>query len=63
MKLSWTIFKILSQHSPGWSEGNHERHVRIADLRSSDSNSAPTEYGAGMLTTRPRRLVCDVKIN
>jgi hypothetical protein len=53
-KRSWHNFKVLSQHSPGGTEENHEephssqpadRHLKLVS----------PEYEAGLLTTSPRR--------
>jgi hypothetical protein len=54
MKQSWSNFKILSQHSPGGIEENHEISVRIARCWGQDLNPVPPKYEAGVLTARLR---------
>jgi hypothetical protein len=56
-KQSWPNFKLLSKYFSGGTEGNHEHFIE--DIRSPgrDFNPGPAEYEAGVLTTRPRRLV------
>jgi hypothetical protein len=49
----WQEAVVASQHSPGWTEENHE-NVR-QDSRGRDLNPGPHE--TGVLTTHPRRLV------
>jgi hypothetical protein len=48
------LFKVLSRHSSGGTEENHEKPRSLGK----DLNPGPTEYDAGVLTTRPRRSVC-----
>jgi hypothetical protein len=50
-KRSWPNFKVLSRHSPGGAEENHEKPQ---DSRGRESNPGPSEYEVGALTTRPR---------
>jgi hypothetical protein len=56
-KLSWPNFKGLSRNSLGGTEENHKTSIRRAGRRDRVLNLGPPEYEAGVLTTRPRRLV------
>jgi hypothetical protein len=49
-KQSWPNFKVLSKHSPGWTEENHKKTIRIAVRRGQDLSPGPPEY-EGVLTT------------
>jgi hypothetical protein len=57
----WPNFKVLSQHSPGGTEENHEHLSRDSRFPDKDLNPEPLEYEAGVLTTRPRRSVITIK--
>jgi hypothetical protein len=58
MNRSWPSFKVLSVHSPGVTEENHE--ILSQDIRSPDRDlrPEPSEYKTEVLTTRPQRSVC-----
>jgi hypothetical protein len=51
------IFKVLSLHSIGGNEENHDKPVRLAGRGSRKSNPEHPEYEVGVLTTGSRRLV------
>jgi hypothetical protein len=54
-KWSWPNFKVLSRHSPGGTEDNHENRSEVSRSSDRDLNPGPPESEAGVLTTRPRR--------
>jgi hypothetical protein len=54
-KRLWPNFKVLSRHSPGGTEENHENLNQ--DSRGREPNPGPPDYEVGVLTTRPRRSV------
>jgi hypothetical protein len=57
-KQLWSNFKVLSWHSPGGTEENHENpQISIAGRWGRDLNLGPPKYKAGVLTTRPQRSV------
>jgi hypothetical protein len=53
-KWSWPNVKILSRHSPGETEENHNQDSWSLGR---DLNSGPPEYEAGVLTIRPQLSV------
>jgi hypothetical protein len=48
IKHSWFNLKVLSQHSNGGSEENHEKLIRIAGSRGREYNPGPPEYEVGV---------------
>jgi hypothetical protein len=52
---SWPNFKVLSEHSLGGTEGNHE--PQNSWTLGGGFNTGLLEYNAGVLTTRLKRSV------
>jgi hypothetical protein len=57
VKRSWPNFNVLSRHSPGGTEKTTKNLSQDSWSLGRDLNPGPPEYGAGVLTTRPRRSV------
>jgi hypothetical protein len=49
--------KVLSQHLPGVTEENHKTSSQDSQSPGQGLNPLPPKYEAGVLTTRPQRLV------
>jgi hypothetical protein len=58
-KRPWPNFKVLSRHSSGKCEENHENPQDRRSL-GRDLNPGSPECDAGVLTTRPQRSVLKV---
>jgi hypothetical protein len=56
-KWSWSNFKVLSWHSPGWTDESHENLGQNSRSPGRDLNPGPPKQEAGVLTTRQRRSV------
>jgi hypothetical protein len=50
----WPNFKVLSLHSPGGTEKNHENVSQDSRFSGRDVNPRPPKYEALMLITKPQ---------